>query len=89
MTEVEALLSRFVTDVLLEDDELVSIDEDLLAEDMVDSLGMMRLVAFIEQRLGYKVPPGDLTVENFRTIAVIGAYLERAKGDARAAVKQA
>ena len=42
----------------------------------------MRLVAFIEQEFGYKVPAGDLTIQNFRTIGVLSDYLDRSLGDA-------
>ncbi len=77
---VSELLTRFVTEDLLDQDDAIHPDEDLLAEGMVDSLGMMRLVAFIEQELGYKVPPGDLIIENFRTIGVLNDYLGRKLG---------
>lgn len=80
--DINTLLIRFVTEELLDQDESVDPDEDLLADGMVDSLGMMRLVAFIGQELDYKVPPGDLTIENFRTIGLLSGYLERALGEA-------
>lgn len=79
---IAEVLTRFVTEELLEEDEPVKGDADLLAEGMVDSLGMMRLVAFIEQSFGYKVPPRDLTIENFRTIAVLSDYLKQSLQEA-------
>ena len=80
----KALLTVFVTEELLDADEPVEADEDLLADGMVDSLGMMRLVAYIDQEFGYKVPPGDLTIENFRTIGRVSDYLRRALPSAEA-----
>ena len=79
---LKAILTEFVSEELLDLDEPVSADESLLAEGMVDSLGMMRLVAFIEQEFSYKVPAGDLTIQNFRTIGVLSDYLGRSLGDA-------
>ena len=79
--DVKSLITGFVTEELLDEDESVDPDEDLLTDGMVDSLGMMRLVAFIEQELDYKVPPGDLTIENFRTIGLLSDYLDRSLGD--------
>ena len=79
--DLKAILTEFVSEELLDLDEPVSADESLLAEGMVDSLGMMRLVAFIEQEFDYKVPAGDLTIQNFRTIGVLSDYLGRSLGD--------
>jgi acyl carrier protein len=80
--DIIGLLTGFVTEELLDAEERVGANEDLLADEMVDSLGMMRLVAYIEQEFGYKVPPGDLVIENFRTIGLISDYLERSLGKA-------
>ena len=68
-------LCRYVSEELLEDDEPVAADENLLADGMVNSMGMLRLVAFIDDTWDIRVPPEDFTIENFRTIAAIDAYL--------------
>ena len=52
-------------------------DEDLLIGGSVDSLGVMRLVAFIEATFGLRVPAGDVRLPNFATVDAITAYLER------------
>jgi len=80
--DIKALLTCFVTEELLDEEEPVGANENLLSDGMIDSLGMMRLVAYIDQELGYKVPPGDLVIENFRTIGLISDYLERSLGEA-------
>lgn len=54
----------------------VSEDEDLLGSGLLDSLGIMQLVWFIEEELGVAVPPEDVTIENFQSVAKIGDYLE-------------
>ena len=79
MTIAETL-SAFISDDLLETDEPVAADENLLADDMIDSLGMLRLIAFIEATYSVRVPPEDFTVENFRTIAVLAEYLATLAG---------
>ena len=50
-------------------------DDDLLGGGLVDSLGVMRLVRFIEQRYDVAVPHGDVTIENFMTAHTIATYL--------------
>ena len=67
----------FISEELLELDEPIGADENLLADDMIDSLGMLRLVAFIEATYSVKIPPQDFTIENFRTAVVLSDYLRR------------
>ena len=54
----------------------VSEDDDLLGSGLLDSLGIMQLVLFIETEFAMDVPPEDVTIENFQTVTKIGAYLE-------------
>ncbi len=50
-------------------------NEDLLLSGLVDSIGVMRLVAFIEQHCNISVPPQDVTIDNFANLAVICSYI--------------
>jgi acyl carrier protein len=59
----------------------IATDDELLLSGLVDSLGVMRLVGFIETTFGVQVPARDMKLKNFRTIAAIVGYLE-AKADA-------
>ena len=67
----------FLLEELLDDLPGLETDEDLLADGMVDSLGMVLLVAFIEEELHVTVPPEDFIVENFQSVQEIAAYLSR------------
>jgi acyl carrier protein len=51
-------------------------DEDLLASDIVDSLGIMEMVAFLERQYGIAVSDSELTPENFQTVDSIVAFIE-------------
>lgn len=74
-TQVTAqLLQTFLHDELL-NGHTVAPDEDLLLSGLLDSLGVMALVAFIEKSQAAPVPPGDITIENFSTLDAIVAYL--------------
>ena len=66
---------EYIQDELLDDIDDLAADDNLLADGMVDSLGMMRLTAFIEERFSIAVPPEDFTIENFRTVEVLERYL--------------
>jgi acyl carrier protein len=43
---------------------------------VLDSLGILQLVLFIEEQFGIKVPDEDVLFENFQTVAAITRYLE-------------
>ena len=75
---MNAALSRYISDELLSGRvaEGVAEDDDLLGSGLLDSLSVMLLVFFIEQEFGIEVPPEDVTIENFQTVARLGAYLE-------------
>jgi acyl carrier protein len=50
---------------------------DLLTSGVIDSLGVLRLVEFIEHRWGVRVPDEDVTLANFGSVDAIAEYLER------------
>src|SRR5581483_2744374 len=52
-------------------------EEHLLANGILDSLGILRLVAFIEETFGVNVPDEALVPENFGTVRRVAALVER------------
>ncbi len=54
----------------------VSADEDLLLTGLLDSLGVMTLVMHLEALRGQTIPPQDVTIENFSSVAAIATYLK-------------
>jgi acyl carrier protein len=51
-------------------------EEPLLESGIVDSLGILDLVAFIESEFKVRVDDDDLTPENFNSISRIVAFIE-------------
>lgn len=75
-------LLEFIRTELLDDMDDIEMDENLLADGMVDSLGMVRMMGFLEQTFNVSVPPEDMTIQNFRTVERVVAYLaERGAGE--------
>lgn len=58
----------------------VGLDDELLLDGHIDSLGIVRLVSFLEERFEKPVPPDQVTIENFRTVATIARYVENLPG---------
>lgn len=52
-------------------------DQDLLLSGLVDSLGVVRMISFLEQSLEITIPPEDVTLENFQSVEKIAAYLQQ------------
>ncbi len=74
-------LCAYISTELLEDDEPLAADENLLADGMVDSMGMLRLVAYIDETWSVTVPPEHFTIENFRTVTAIESYINKRLAD--------
>lgn len=54
-------------------------DEDLLGSGLVESMGMMRLMHFIEKTFDLTVAPTDMTIENFITVDAMVSFINRSK----------
>lgn len=75
---MEAVILDYIKTNLLDDhfdDELLA-DDDLLNGGLVDSLGMVRLIGFIEETYGIKVPPQDMVIEYFVSVAAMVQYIQ-------------
>jgi acyl carrier protein len=76
--DTQESIKRYLTKELLGDHKNLnlSVDDNLLIGGLVDSLGIMQLISFIEQNFNMRVPPADVTIEHFRSIRVIAEYVE-------------
>lgn len=75
MTDTDLILEFVVDELLLDPDEDLTIDDELLASERIDSLGLMRLIAFLGDEFDVTVPYDEILIENFRNVRTIGEYL--------------
>ena len=68
---------EFINVQLLKNRDNVDEHRELLVSGILDSLSVMNLVAFIEKTANRKIPPLDVTLENFSTVSDMVDYLER------------
>jgi acyl carrier protein len=82
--ETEAILTRFISDELLRGKDEVSLEPNgsLISTGILDSLALLKLLLFIEERFGLKVQDGEVNPSNFETINRIKAFIESKKGKA-------
>lgn len=78
--DTQTLLKQYISQTLLNDRIQVEADDDLLGEEIIDSMGVMQLIAFIEDTFECDVAQADITITNFRTIEAIDAYLASKNG---------
>lgn len=52
----------------------IGADTPLFSEGVLDSVAMMNIIGFLEDRGGIDVRPADVTLDNFDTVARIVAY---------------
>ena len=73
----ERLLKMINTEVSLDPSHEITTETDLLLTGLVDSLGVVQIVGWIEDELGIVIDPLDVVLENFQTVGAMLAYLER------------
>ncbi len=54
-------------------------DQPLIASGILDSLGLLRLIAFIEENLGIAINDGEVAPDNFQTLNTMSAFLTKKK----------
>jgi acyl carrier protein len=80
MQEYTGALTEFIRQELLHG-RSVKLDDDLdlLSAGVIDSLGILRMVSFMEERFGVKVPDEDVVFENFQSIRAMADYVAQRK----------
>lgn len=70
---------RFISESFLVDE--FSDDDSFLGTGLIDSLGIVQLVSFVEAEWGVKVPDTDLVPANFDSVSQLAAYVARRSSD--------
>jgi acyl carrier protein len=74
----QAIIIKYIRENLLtgKGDIELSPEDDLLGSGLLDSMGVMRLVGFVEETFNIKIPPEDIVIENFMDVQAIANYVE-------------
>lgn len=59
--------------------------DSFLEKGIIDSTGILELIAFVEQQYGVRVEDEELVPQNLDSIDSLAAYIERKTGRAQAA----
>lgn len=80
MSEVSATIHEYLTTELLDEGAEIGIDTPLLKTELIDSMGVLTLVGFLEDEYGITIAADDVSAENFQTLGSISALVESKLG---------
>jgi acyl carrier protein len=72
---VEARVLAYVRDELIGPDGHVDRETNLLSGEVLDSMSVLRLAAFVGDEFAILIQPSDFVVEHFRNVAAIAEYV--------------
>ena len=74
---METIINDYISRELVQDPALLPLGNEtsLLESGILDSLSFLRLMVFLEERLGIMMGDADLLPENFASVDTICAYL--------------
>lgn len=71
-------IERFILDDLLASErDSLDPEEPLFSSGIIDSLGTLRLITFLEEEFGLQIGDGEVGEENFRTLNRINAFVNQ------------
>jgi acyl carrier protein len=77
--EVETLITQFICDELIRGERQSALDPDLslISSGILDSLALLKLIVFVEERFDLKVDDAEVVPMNFETVNRIKAFIEQ------------
>lgn len=74
---IEEQIEQYITtELLVGKRKRIQAGESLISSGLLDSLTLFQLIAFVEQEFNLTVDDGEMTPENFQSIAAIKAFIE-------------
>jgi acyl carrier protein len=73
--QVEARILEYLQSELLSPEVTIGRDDDLLSGEVLDSIGVIRLAAFLEKEFGIDMQSAGFVVENFQSVGVLARYV--------------
>lgn len=79
--DVAAIIRQFIVEnFLFEESDSLKEETSFLESGIIDSTGILELVAFIEETFEFKLEDEDLVPENLDSIANVVGFLKRKTG---------
>lgn len=82
MTKKEQIKAFIEETLLMGQDIVLDYDDDILLTGLINSLGVMRLVSFLQDTFEIEIAPDEVTIDNFQTINAIASFIELSRTSA-------
>jgi acyl carrier protein len=81
MSEFKARIKEFIMTEVNPDRNLVEIDDDepLVDSEIIDSLGILKIMAFLDEEFGIDLSAEQIKLENFKNVTSICSLIEKNK----------
>ena len=76
---INNIIRSYITCKLLQEtgENVIGDDDHLIDSGIIDSMGIMTTLSFLEEEFSLQIPSEDLVPENFASISTISALVER------------
>lgn len=77
--DTKEIIRDFIVNDMLHGNLAASLgnDDQLVESGIIDSLGVMTLLSFLEENFAIQIPSDDLSPENFASVSTIATLVER------------
>jgi acyl carrier protein len=81
-TQSSARIRRYITEnfLYMRPDYQFTDDDALLGKGIIDSLGVMELISFVEEEFGVAVADTDITEQNLGSVSAVARYVASKQG---------
>ena len=69
-------LRTFIQDELVSEKVAIQYDDNLLLAGIIDSLGFIKMIQWIEKEYKVTIPARDILIENFMSLNAVENYLK-------------
>lgn len=83
MTLSDDLLTFIKRDLLRNEGVKLTAEDSLIERGLVDSIGLIQLISFVETHVGIRIPDHQVTPNNFETVQAIVDLVERTRGESK------
>ncbi|WP_157976051.1 acyl carrier protein [Lewinella sp. IMCC34191] len=79
----ERILTYIKTELLADEQIDLTADDDLLSSGLISSMAVFRLIDFLEKTFSVRIPPEEMTIDNFMTVNAMSDYVRERQAAAK------
>lgn len=80
MSSMKEEIKGFISETTFTDPKIIRDETMLFEEGIFDSMGLLNLISFLEEKYGVQTEDTDLLEENFQNLISIEEFVSRKKG---------